>query len=161
MARQMCIPSLGTQLTLAADWAFTVVGDRRNNGLIEALQLVVDPASLKPSGVYRLGNEYYPFGLQEFITQIPEKSFDYYHNALGRVVTSVSPAREVRRVETKHLTGRAVLPKGTILTVDRIYIRKGSPDYDSVSFNAPKFYKGKRVRFFAKLADVNTMMVEE
>lgn len=71
------------------------------------------------------------------------------------------------------------LPKGTVLVIDRIYIRKGQTDFNSVSFNIPaKFYKPddiwefvyndkysktkakKSVRFFVKLADANTMMIE-
>jgi hypothetical protein len=49
-----------------------------------------------------------------------------------------------------------IFPKGTILRVDRIYIRKGNSDYDSVTFLLPKQetvpYNG---RFWAKLVDVN------
>ena len=49
---------------------------------------------------------------------------------------------------------------GTILTIDRIYIRKGAKGFDSVSF----FMKGpnmkKSVRFWAKLEDVNRIMVK-
>lgn len=57
------------------------------------------------------------------------------------------------------------LPKGTLLTVDRIYIRKGSDDmggYDSVTFNIretshPQLKGVKRMRFWCKLPDVNQM----
>lgn len=63
------------------------------------------------------------------------------------------------------------LPAGAILTVDRVYIRKGNDDYSSLSFNlnrksvCPEFsdfaknihtLKG-RCRFWAKLDDVNTI----
>lgn len=52
------------------------------------------------------------------------------------------------------------LPKGTFLSVDRIFIRRGSVDFNSVSFRilkgSPKFSK---TRFWAKLNDVNTMEV--
>lgn len=50
------------------------------------------------------------------------------------------------------------LPKGTTLKVDRIYIRKGAGDYDSVTFFMPG--TGKRIRFWAKLADVNRIEFE-
>jgi hypothetical protein len=47
-----------------------------------------------------------------------------------------------------------MFPKGTSLKIDRIYIRKGSSDYSSITF-----YVGsgnlKGARFWAKLADVN------
>lgn len=62
------------------------------------------------------------------------------------------------------------LPAGTILTVDRIYIRKGCGDFDSVTFwldgkkaikdiSKGVGLKGKK-RFWAKLQDVNTMLAE-
>lgn len=44
------------------------------------------------------------------------------------------------------------LPAETILTVDRIYIRKGNEEYSSLSFTLP----GKK-RFWAKLSDVNNI----
>jgi hypothetical protein len=48
---------------------------------------------------------------------------------------------------------------GTILTIDRIYIRKGASGFDSVSFymKAPKAKKA--VRFWAKLDDVNRIVM--
>jgi hypothetical protein len=62
-------------------------------------------------------------------------------------------------------TKPVMLPKGTILTVDRIYIRKGVKDYDSVSFyvNFPKIAgekKRKGFRFWAKLPEVNAIECE-
>lgn len=52
---------------------------------------------------------------------------------------------------------KITFPKNIVLTIDRIYIRKGNSDYNSVSFNLnrhPQKQKG-RVRFWAKLNDVN------
>jgi hypothetical protein len=51
------------------------------------------------------------------------------------------------------------LVPGTILTVDRIYIRKGAKSFDSVSFfmKAPEVKKA--IRFWAKLVDVNRIMM--
>jgi hypothetical protein len=55
------------------------------------------------------------------------------------------------------------IPAGTVLTVSRIYIRAGAKDFDSVTFRAKlKDVSGKLrgVRFFASLADVNTLKVK-
>ena len=57
------------------------------------------------------------------------------------------------------------LPKGTVLTVDRIYIRKGSSDFDSITFNilkgsCPKKPELEKTRFWVKLSDVNKMECE-
>ena len=66
----------------------------------------------------------------------------------------------------------ATLPAGTVLIIDRYYIRQGLDGFDSVSFrmeganaSAPLYHgigsQAKRqVRFWAKLEDVNTMRVE-
>jgi len=52
------------------------------------------------------------------------------------------------------------LPEGTLLTVDRIYIRRGKTEYSSVTFRAVlKGVKGKP-RFWAKLVDVNEIQFE-
>lgn len=62
---------------------------------------------------------------------------------------------------------RVALPPGTILKIDRIYLRKGLAGFDSVSFWA-SFPKGSAIapgvpaptaaRFWAKLRDVNTIV---
>ena len=66
-----------------------------------------------------------------------------------------------------HVTIEVTLPKGTLLRVDRIYIRKGKKDYDSLTFyasgpglKAMHQKQNKTLRFFASLADVNKMVVE-
>lgn len=54
------------------------------------------------------------------------------------------------------------MPAGTVLSVDRIYMRNGYRDYDSVTFRC-KLPHGKKqvsVRFWAKLDDVNGLEFE-
>lgn len=50
------------------------------------------------------------------------------------------------------------LPRGTRLTVARIYIRQGKDEYDSITFSLPK-RKGQTAhgRFWVKLADANAI----
>lgn len=70
-------------------------------------------------------------------------------------------------------SGAVIIPAKTILRVDRIYIRKGSSDFDSISFTvvdspnkriATKKYGGtfsrRQARFWAKLDDCNKMQIE-
>jgi len=53
-----------------------------------------------------------------------------------------------------------VMPKGTALKVDRIYIRKGNSDYSSLTFFIGSGdWKG--CRFWAKLSDVNNIEFDE
>jgi hypothetical protein len=59
-----------------------------------------------------------------------------------------------------------ILPIGTILKVDRIYIRNGAQDYSSISFYAEGIKgnggldKPKNSRFWAKLLDCNNIEFE-
>lgn len=65
------------------------------------------------------------------------------------------------------------IPKDTIIQVDRIYIRKGKSDYSSITFYAKNlgsvsvtnWYRSKTInkgiRFWAKLADCNTIEFEK
>lgn len=61
-----------------------------------------------------------------------------------------------------------IMPAGTVLSVDRIYIKQGQESFDSVSFKileSPhpllKSVKGKnKGRFWAKLSDVNEIECE-
>lgn len=50
---------------------------------------------------------------------------------------------------------QVTLPKDTVLKIDRIYIRKGGADYDSLSFFAEHPSLSGKKRFWAKLNDVN------
>lgn len=51
--------------------------------------------------------------------------------------------------------------QGTVLIVDRIYIKQNLPQYDSITFRikeSPQQYA--KARFWAKLDDVNRMVIE-
>jgi hypothetical protein len=55
------------------------------------------------------------------------------------------------------------LPKGIELTIERIYIRKGMKEFDSVTFRAkdPNKTKSKSYRFWVKLVEANRIDYEE
>lgn len=63
------------------------------------------------------------------------------------------------------------LPPKTVLSVDRVYIRKGANDFSSITFRIesvptperiiPLWQKLLKKRFWAKLSDVNKMQIEE
>ncbi|MFW6130448.1 MAG: hypothetical protein ACOC56_04615 [Atribacterota bacterium] len=67
---------------------------------------------------------------------------------------------DVTNVRYGHDLGYINLPKGTILSVDRIYIRKGYRDYNSVTFRIKKcsHKEYEKSRFWAKLNDVNKII---
>lgn len=55
---------------------------------------------------------------------------------------------------------QVTLPKDTILSIDRIFIRNGMPQYDSVTFRLRSHPTDAKVkgRFWAKLDEVNTIV---
>lgn len=85
-------------------------------------------------------------------------------------IPKVSRKIEITHYRYHEYADRVVtLPSGTVLTVDRIYIRKGGVDFNSVTFFLPKEKRkqphgigasGKAVRFWVKLASVNTIICD-
>ncbi len=70
------------------------------------------------------------------------------------------------RTRTEPETAKVIIRAGSELQVDRIYIRKGAEDYSSITFwlgkkavvigpDGTEHTPTKRIRFWAKLADVN------
>jgi hypothetical protein len=51
-----------------------------------------------------------------------------------------------------------ILPIDTVLRIDRIYIRNGASDFDSISFYAEIPKIKSKPRFWAKLVDINNNM---
>ena len=130
---KLFIPTIGTRIQLTRDWTFTLICEHRNDGL----GIMVGKA--KPDGYW-----WADWGTGE-------------NN--GRKISEWGEAK-----------GTVTLPQGIILTCDRIYIRKGVKNFDSVSFwlnsNPDLKFGGteipiaKKVRFFAKLNDVNEIEFE-
>jgi len=163
---QIFIPDIGTQLQLIQSWAFVIHLERRNaplllaSGLSKFITLGSVPGYDEDSRKQREG-------------QIQTTGDGWYsHHPVsfrGRCMSKQSHAHYFS-LETTALELIA-LPKGAVLTVDRIYIRRGMSAYSSISFRIAKgtmstiahatgtepFASKKVVRFWAKLADVNTM----
>lgn len=90
----------------------------------------------------------------------PERRNDKFFPQIGLNISVWGPRREPYRVKVL---------RDSMLTVDRIYIRKGAKDYSSVTFYIRKgakveynggLYIMKGARFWAKLHDVNTLKVK-
>ena len=129
--KNLFIPPLSTEITLAAPWTFELYDESRNESLIKLLGL-------------------------EFVPRYERTTDDESHQTV-------------------------TLSAGTVLKIDRIYIRRGGAEFDSVTFflkgnSLPGYaksytdryngevrtYKVPRqpIRFWAKLEDVNTIMLE-
>ena len=88
---------------------------------------------------------------------------EYRNDTLYDFLTGKPRARDWTRWQSR--PGGAIngnLPAGTVLTVDRIYIKKGRADYNSITFMVKKtpFYKKGKLRFWVKLKDANEIEFE-
>jgi hypothetical protein len=96
------------------------------------------------------------------------KVYSEYRNA-----DILSMVNHVQQRYGVHHVNNLTLPVGTVLTVDRIYIKKGMPDFDSITFRASDYATNsvdeffaaladfkikKSIRFWVKLADANTIV---
>ena len=146
---QINIPSIGDKIELTKAWTFDVWSERRNEDLGRALGLKLD----KPNTSWReqqwVGQATEPYEVTD------RTGSKYLFQYIGSEVI---------------VAGQCTLPKGTVLTVDRIYIRKGAEDFDSISFfitkaedtrfkvnkeDKKRAFKKGRIRFWVKLDDAN------
>lgn len=153
--KSMFIPPLGFELELREDWHFKLFNELRNTGLIRA-------AGMEPPQV----------ALPDFWSLSTAEKHAAYTKSVWRLPNGDIPSgREVR--EIYDVCAPFVLRAGTRLKVDRIYMRRGQSDFDSVTFRCnlwasnfgdPLFTASRRLksfRFWAKLDDVNKIIFEE
>ncbi len=139
---RLYIPSLGDRLTLKEDWTFQLIEEHRNTTLVAFLGA---------------------------------------HGGLGAAEESPRPGGGWRGPIVSY---EARLAKGSVLVVDRIFIRKGAEDFDSItfllegaktvastktrtavavgagtreSFEYEQTIPARKVRFWVKLSDANTL----
>ena len=174
---RLFVPPLGTQLRLLADWTFPLHNEHRNT----CFQALAEPSTRRVG----VNHDLCGYSIDRYETA--RDQFD--------MVQANDPAAEYRieeEVTVRRWSGswpaercmvdvpgvrysclqvsypdvvEVTLPAGDLLTVDRIYIRKGVSGFDSVTFGLkqsshPALAKVKRRRFWAKLADVNSIEAE-
>lgn len=136
---KLFIPEIGTLLRLTADWVFYLHYEGRNEGLLKFFELIV-PNSNQNS-------------LRRGLLVRADGTADRWGHWDG--------AQAWRDGIPTHHATQVTLPAGTELILDRIYIRKGKDAFSSVTFRTVVLPGTKsKPRFWAKLADVNTLEVE-
>jgi hypothetical protein len=123
------IPPLDTVVKLAQDWEFDLYAEQRNKA-------------------------YYLIFYADAVPPLPGAFDDWRFWGDGGRTAWANHRPLPSHEETKR---RHTITAGTELIVDRIYIRRGNADFDSVTF---KFAADRKKRFWAKLRDVNRMVVE-
>jgi hypothetical protein len=133
---KMFIPNLGFEFTLSKSWKFNLFFESRNTLMLKLYDWEqVNHLRYKNVNTNKIISYFYK-------DDPSNPNYKYNPNVVycsdyGKMFVLAS------------------LPKDTKIKVDRIYIRKGSKDYDSVTFYAQFPKQKKKYRFWAKLDDVN------
>lgn len=155
---KLWIPELKQQIRLIEDWNFDLFWETRNQDLIDA----------------------FGFGINDMIEHPEFKENRFLGYVLpewkeGDAFTSYEDIKvHPRYRDFRAYYGKAGVPyrsvtisSGSVLSFDRIYIRKGNEDYSSVTFfikssDTPglDWKKYSKKRFWAKLKDVNKIEME-
>ena len=186
---KLYVPEIGDHIRLTKEWTFTLYPEGRNVTLANLYgyyQLGYNRGWLDST---KIENE----PERDYILKYPtyDEFYDKHASFLGGPSYDAYQ-KECRRIEEESESYQAYLkayddwraraeklvmedievtfPAGTVLAVDRIYIRKGSSDYSSITFYAKglgeseiknrwsgKTTKWKAQRFWAKLQDCNNI----
>lgn len=151
---KMYIPEIGDKIVLSEDWTFRLFDEGRNSSLFTLLNVKARGAHFIKGGKKFYGgafNHVWGWHSDDGERLIVENYFDYARGITKNGITLVEDQ------------GTPVtLKAGQVLSVDRVYIRRGAKDYSSVTFNYIGAPKGSgRIRFWAKLDDVNNIIFEK
>lgn len=192
--KELFIPELGTELKLTEDWEFKLYPEGRNSTLLKLLGFRLDMTPNYVVRPYQIRIDADKFSLYEiekdkFYKSVRKFKREIYQMDTNKIVGkyfTTYPLQnniELRKKERENCFKETVdfikrideyttkeplitiIPKDSTLIVDRIYVRKGNEQFNSVSFywkDKPlgKGFK-KYVRFWAKLEDVNKIKFNE
>ena len=131
---KLSIPDIGDKLTLTRDWTFDLWAERRNVTVAEHFGYIE---------LWYKGGTWVPVSLVGPHPDWRHKSYDSWReNAIPCALEKVS----------------VTIPADSVLTVDRIYIRKGAKEFSSISFYLALPGVKKKLRFWAKLNDCNQIV---
>lgn len=164
MQEKFNIPELGDKIVLVKKFNFSLIFEQRNLAFIHHCDNTVTESSCYTSWHgYQEGFKYsgcVPFPvIEDFEAKWPsnknklhmeQRAYKEYAKAMTAYNAQVCKEYSAWQKERAFNT---FLPKGTVLTVDRIYIRKGAKDFSSVTFKT--VLNNKTYRFWLHLSDVN------
>lgn len=156
----LSIPEIGDHLRLTSDWTFTLYDEYRNKSLWDLYRCDEQPNAADYDQELK--------SLQDEREAIFNKYRKNPQIPFHFIITD--PADEARLGEVSYkinsLSQKRVeitIPAGSVLTIDRIFIRKGMSDFSSLSFylrEHPEHTFRKKPRFWAKLEDCNRIEYE-
>jgi hypothetical protein len=185
---KLYVPEIGDQIKLTKDWKFTLHAEGRNTDL----------GKFHGYSIFRGGwvddSIIPPMREHDYEVIYPPKPKSGYHQFYGESYDTYNrKCREAEQNNPEYVKWHSdfttwmadcdkikkdvlviTVPKGSILGIDRIYIRKGAKDYSSITFFlkglppvaiknrwSDKIINKKALRFWAKLADCNTINFEQ
>jgi len=182
---KLYVPEIGDHIRLTKPWTFTLHAESRNETLGSFFN-------------YRLWNGWLPDAMEPepertYEINYPQES-EFRSTIFGRIdwearnkawrkaeeestsYQAYLKAYEEWRTKSESVSVPSIevtLPVGTVLAIDRIYIRKGASDYSSITFWAKglgeveltkrwsnRKTKWKALRFWAKLSECNDLEFE-
>lgn len=191
------VPEIGDKIVLEEDWIFNLYPEKRNKALGAFFGYWENRLSwIKTED---LKDWSYP---EPVVENLPSRNDPKYKTGTGNrydhvqftedynLAKTSDPAwkqwisdweeweQDVKKLSTPNIPVEVKLPKRSVLTIDRIYIRKGSAGYSSISFFCANLgnieyqlrrysaipgqtKKVKSPRFWAKLKDCNTIQFKK
>ena len=148
MAQKLFIPNLDTLMILSEDWTFKLIFEDRNASMFKAL-------GGKQTGLWCDSPN-------DFDWSEPMPIIEWQRAMSEEDLKNAYQSFRATNAEDKPFV-RVTLPKGTQLKIDRIYIRRGSESFSSVTFRTTKIcpdVRFKSKRFWAKLQEVNQIVAD-
>ncbi len=187
------VPEIGDELVLTENWEFPLYAESRNvdvgallghylhGGWVDEKEL---PRLRKPDYkiVYPKREDY---AINKSLPMWSNGNFDQFtYNLANQAAVNSNEKYQDYLADQNEFNSKVTslrkgtldvtMPKGTVLVVDRIYIRKGSSGFSSITFRAKNLgeatvrgaystteKKKKVLRFWAKLPDCNKMEFEK
>jgi hypothetical protein len=160
---KLYVPEIGDHIKLTADWSFDLFNEHRNKSLWELYDCDNDPAII----IQRTEQEKIRAEIEVLEARMYPNNIRW-NRAVGFHNHPVNPEDITKRYELfdklhKLLVVNVTIPAESVLSIDRIFIRKGMDDYSSLTFflksHPNKTFK-KKPRFWAKLHDCNKIEFE-
>lgn len=157
---KLYVPEIGDTIRLVADWTFKLQNEYRNRSLWEAMNLdehpdvkqQVDSKKVYNDEIRTLERKLYPGNVYWRSSVNPPDPVD---------VARLHELYEFSRVQE---VATVTIPTGSVLSIDRIYIRKGGSDWSSLTFflkEHPSMSFKKKPRFWASLPECNKIEFEQ
>jgi hypothetical protein len=162
---KLYVPEIGDHLRLTADWTFVLHNEYRNRSLWDHFDCDNAPEVRQQVAEKKL--------LHDELSKLGQKMLRDELSKLGQkmypTATSYDPVDVARREELHQLIrpdehATVTISAGAVLSVDRIFIRKGMDDWSSLTFflkELPGATFKKKPRFWAKLHDCNNIEFDQ